>query len=395
MLVMMTMAADAQPDSPDGIQAGRRVTLVERDADIPAHPAPRDARVPFRFPGGSSALILSIDTASGWIQVRGEDLGGAVADGWIIRRYIQGGLQDVTVPTPRETASELSWCPAVPSPNPYADGTLRLATWNIANLHAQDGDSTFGPPRPSVKRDASDYQRIRCYVRLMDPDVLAVQEVDGEEALARVVDTDVYDLHVSNRSKTRDMNGRQNTGFAYKKGLDVTRLPDFDALDVSNGGLRHGARIGVAYGDSQLQLMSVHLKSGCFDNAAQGRDCRQLLRQVPVLEAWIDQHAAGSDPLVVLGDFNRRLTERSDPVWAELDDGQPANADLTAITEGQSVACRDNRFPGFVDHIVFDLRSVAFVDQSSFRQVNLRPEDRSHWDAISDHCPLIVDLRAP
>jgi hypothetical protein len=260
MLVMMTMATDVQPESAGGIQESGRVTLVERDADIPAHPGPLDSRVPFRFAGGSSALILSIDTDSGWIQIRGEDL-------------------------------------------------------------------------------------------------------DGEEALARVVDTEVYDLHVSGRGKTRDMNGRQNTGFAYKKGLDVARLPDFDALDVGNGGLRHGARISVAYGDEQLQLMSVHLKSGCFGNTTvQGRDCARLLRQVPVLEEWIDQHAAGPDPLIVLGDFNRRLNDRSDAVWAELDDGRPSNADLTAVTEGQSISCRDNRFPGFVDHIVFGLRSIDFVD---------------------------------
>jgi endonuclease/exonuclease/phosphatase family metal-dependent hydrolase len=395
MLVMMAMAADAQPDSADGIQEGERVTLVERDADIPAHPAPQDRRVPFRFQGGSSALVLSIDIASGWIQIRGEGLDGEDAVGWIIRRYINGALEDVRARTPGKAASELAWCPAMTSPNPYADGTLRLATWNIANLHARDGDSTFGPPRPSVRRDASDYRRLRCYVRLLDPDVLAVQEIDGEEALARVVDTEVYDLHVSGRGKTRDMNGRQNTGFAYKKGLNVARLPDFDALDVGNGGLRHGARISVAYGDEQLQLMSVHLKSGCFGNTVQGRDCARLLRQVPVLEEWIDQHAAGPDPLIVLGDFNRRLNDRSDAVWAELDDGRPANAELTAVTEDHSINCRDNRFPGFVDHIVFGLRSIDFVDPSSFRQMNFRTADQPHWDAISDHCPVVIDLRSP
>ena len=37
-----------------------------------------------------------------------------------------------------------------------------------------------------MKRTAVDYDRMRCYVRLFDPDVLAVQEVDGEEALSRV-----------------------------------------------------------------------------------------------------------------------------------------------------------------------------------------------------------------
>jgi hypothetical protein len=42
-----------------------------------------------------------------------------------------------------------------------------------------------------VKRTTVDDDRMRCDVRLFDPDSLAVQEVDGEAALSRVVETDV------------------------------------------------------------------------------------------------------------------------------------------------------------------------------------------------------------
>jgi endonuclease/exonuclease/phosphatase family metal-dependent hydrolase len=395
MVITMTMAVDAQPDRTAFIGEGERVRLVERDADIPVHPGPRDPRVPFRFIGGSSGVILSIDLTSGWLQVRSERTDGEIGVGWIIRRYIQDAPEDHGPSGPDVASAELAWCPAIGSPDPYADGTLRLATWNIANLHARDGEATFGPPRPSVERQASDYQRIRCYIRLVDPDVLAVQEIDGADALQRVVDTSVYDVHVSGRGRVGDMNGQQNTGFAYKKGLDVTRLPDFDALSVNNRGLRRGARISVAYGDARLQLMSVHLKSGCFSNADSGSDCVSLRRQVPVLEDWINEQTRGPDPMILLGDFNRRMNDSGDAVWAELDDGQPANVDLTAVTAGMSSNCRDNRFPDFIDHIVFGLRSTRFVDRSSFRHVNLRRADRPYWNSISDHCPLVIDLFAP
>jgi hypothetical protein len=46
----------------------------------------------------------------------------------------------------------------------------------------------------------------------------------------------------------------------------------------------------------------------------------------------------------VLGDFNRRLNQPGDRVWADLDDGDPANADLTALTQEMPVSCRDNEF---------------------------------------------------
>tara|TARA_B110000116_G_scaffold150573_1_gene130249 strand:- start:628 stop:1134 length:507 start_codon:yes stop_codon:yes gene_type:complete len=126
--VMMTMAVDAQPDTAPAIEEGRRVTLVERDADIPAHPGPRDARVPFRFAGGSSGFILSIDRASGWIQIRSERTNGEDGVGWIIRRYIQAAPNDGRTQGPDQPGPKLAWCPAIGSPDPYADGTLRLAT---------------------------------------------------------------------------------------------------------------------------------------------------------------------------------------------------------------------------------------------------------------------------
>jgi hypothetical protein len=96
-------------------------------------------------------------------------------------------------------------------------------------------------------RSSTEYDRIRCYVWLFDPDILAVQEVDGEAALSRVVDTDVYDVYVDDRPKG-SLNGQQNTGFAVKRGLTVVRQPDFQALDIrGDGSLRYGTRIDLTH----------------------------------------------------------------------------------------------------------------------------------------------------
>jgi endonuclease/exonuclease/phosphatase family metal-dependent hydrolase len=229
-------------------------------------------------------------------------------------------------------------------------------------------------------------------VRLFDPDVLAVQEVDGEAALSQVVDTDVYDVHVDDRPKGT-LNGQQNTGFAFKRGLAVVRQPDFTALDVrGDGRLRYGARIDLTHNGQMLQPMSVHLKSGCFENASTSSDCALLLEQVPVLEGWIDVAARGPLPFVVLGDFNRRFTQPHDRVWADLDDGEPANADLTALTQDMPISCRDNAFTEFIDHIVVDRRVLPWVDRTSFRQGTYRQADKAVWGQLSDHCPVQVEL---
>lgn len=148
----------------------------------------------------------------------------------------------------------------------------------------------------------------------------------------------------------------------------------------------------MTQGGQTFALMSVHLKSGCFQNSSTGSACNALKNQIPKLEDWIDDAAAGPHPFIVLGDFNRRLNQTGDLVWEELDDEDPENADLTAVTQDMPVSCRDNQFTEFIDHIVFDKRAIAFVDRSSFRHVTFRQADKPVWNQISDHCPVVVEM---
>ncbi len=380
----------SQPGLAQTYEVADSVQLVERDIDIPAHPGPNDHQVPFRFASGSTAVILSKDPGSGWLQIQGEKVTGYEAVGWITPTYIAGPINP-TAPDP-VPAPELAWCPEKGSSDPHPSGRLRLATWNLGNLHAEDGQSTYGGSQPSVKRYSVDYMRIRCYVRSIDPDILAVQEVDGEEPLLRVVDPDVYDVHVSQRPQPGGLNGGQNTGFSYKKGLEVTERPDLTELDVSAGSLRYGARIDLSHNGHQYQLLSVHLKSGCFDNQNSGSSCNKLFQQPPLLEDWVDSAASAPDPPIFLGEFNRRLNHPNGIFWTNLDDAAPANSDLTSVTDEKPISCRDNQYTSFIDHIVFDRRGIEHVDLSSFRHMTFRQADKESWDRISDHCPVIVEM---
>jgi endonuclease/exonuclease/phosphatase family metal-dependent hydrolase len=386
-LLMLLLLAAATCAAAADVRPGDQVRFIERDQHIPAHPAPGDTRVHLRFVSGSAATVLQVNATTGWIEVRGEPLQGREHTGWVTPRYL------VSQPGDGGPASDsLAWCSLKGSPVSHPSGRLRLATWNLENLHAQDGQSTYTGSDPSVKCTTTDYDRMRCYVRLFDPDIRAVQEVDGEAALSRVVDTDVYDVHVDDRPKG-SLNGKQNTGFAVKRGLTVVRQPDFQALDIrGDGSLRYGTRIDLTHQGQTIQLMSVHLKSGCFENASTSSACETLLAQVPVLEGWIDAAAAGPTPFIVLGDFNRRFNQPNDHVWADLDDGEPPNADLTALTQEMPVSCWDNTFTEFIDHLVVDRRVLPWVDRTSFRQVTYRQADKAVWDQISDHCPVVVEL---
>ncbi len=171
------------------------------------------------------------------------------------------------------------------------------------------------------------------------------------------------------------------------------RRPDFEALDIRGDGcLRYGALIDLTHHGQTLQRMSVQLKSGWVEHTSTGPGCALLLAQVPVLEGWIGAAAEGPMPFIVLGDFNRRFNEPKDQVWADLDDGDPANADLTTVTQDMPMSCRDNTFPECIDHIVVDRRVLPWVDRTSFRHIPYRQADKAVRDQISDHCPVLVEL---
>jgi endonuclease/exonuclease/phosphatase family metal-dependent hydrolase len=189
---------------------------------------------------------------------------------------------------------------------------LAMPVLAVADDQTVPPEAHWAPP-PRARVDFSE----------RDQHIPAVQEADGEAALSRVVDTDAYDVHVD-ASPKGTLDGKQNTGFAFKRGLTVVRQPDFQALDIrGDGSLRYGTRIDLAHNGQTLQLISVHLKSRCADNTSDSTspDCALLLAQVPVLEGWIDTAAQGPLPFIVLGDFNRRFTwtrplvRRSRPRW--------------------------------------------------------------------------------
>jgi hypothetical protein len=111
-----------------------------------------------------------------------------------------------------------------------------------------------------------------------------------------------------------------------------------------DGSLRDSARIDLTHHDQTVRLLSVHRKSGCFDNTTTSSACATLLAQVPVREDRIDAAAQRPTPFIVLGDFDRRFTQPPDQVWGDLNEGEPAHADLSTVTQEISIGCRGNTF---------------------------------------------------
>ncbi|HEU4578355.1 MAG TPA: endonuclease/exonuclease/phosphatase family protein [Polyangiaceae bacterium] len=282
--------------------------------------------------------------------------------------------------------ASLSASPALPAPvsaqaqleRAAAPRSLTIASWNLdwLNRRAQRGP---------VRRGPADYQRLQRYAQRLRADVIAVQEVDGAEALQQVFAPDEYEYHVTSQ---RDV---QRVGFAYRKGLLVERHPDLTALDV--GGLRVGADLTVHVNGEALRLLAVHLKSGCFAAplSSPRAACVKLQAQLPVLERWIDDRARAGEAFLVLGDFNRRLNAR-DPFYAELDDGEPPNADLSLLGEGHASRCWGGKYPEFIDHLLLSRDAAAWLQPNSFAELGYDDADAPFRSKLSDHCPIEVVL---
>jgi len=297
-----------------------------------------------------------------------------------------------------------------------AQETVRIATWNLewlispAEFKRLKADCVPQGARVRAnarrlpcdvttrfERSSRDFSVLARYARSLDADVVALQEVDGPSA-ARLVFPD-YDFCFSGRQHV------QKTGFAIRRGVPFRCGPDNRALSLGDT-LRRGKELVLFPGEArEVRLLSVHLKSGCSREplTAQDKACRDLARQAPILEAWIDAQARAGKRFAVLGDFNRDLLSEasrratlgpSESLWEELDDGSPPEADLRNAAEGEAFRnCTPGQgYRGYIDNIVLSRTLGAEAIAGSFARVTYSAADARHA-RLSDHCPVSIRLK--
>jgi endonuclease/exonuclease/phosphatase family metal-dependent hydrolase len=209
----------------------------------------------------------------------------------------------------------------------------------------------------------------------LDADVLAFQEVSGEQSVREVLPDNGAGYGFCAFSS----HAVQRLVVAWKTSLgagveceveDALSLPD----NPADRRPRPGLSVVLVIDGKRLRVMTVHLKSSCVSpleatdrNPQKGQlaggddNCVILQQQVRPLEAWLEAKATG--PTVVLGDFNRNLphelhalkpkdvrTDGSDPkgprapgvlarsLIGEVNDGAPDGTLLSLV----NVACPTN-----------------------------------------------------
>jgi endonuclease/exonuclease/phosphatase family metal-dependent hydrolase len=293
--------------------------------------------------------------------------------------------------------------------------TLRMATWNIEWLIAprefRELAATCLPRNVSpgnrdryipcnvadeLQRSEADFRALRKVAEVLDADVVALQEVDGPAAARKV-----FPKHQFCFTKRP---GVQNNGFAIRRGIPFRCEADVESLSLG-GRVRSGAHLVLYPNDRrETHLLSVHLKAGCprrpLDDTR--RDCATLAKQVPLLEAWIDEQAAANRRFAVLGDFNHDFSTRGPArtddgtlrnFWAEIDDGEPAGARLVNVSSGERfVNCSAaQNYGSYIDHVVLGERLAAERVPGSFIRTTFDEGDALKRK-LSDHCPIGIEV---
>ncbi|MDB5413629.1 MAG: endonuclease/exonuclease/phosphatase family protein [Rubritepida sp.] len=270
---------------------------------------------------------------------------------------------------------------------PSQAAEIKLATWNIAWLTLRSPNDP-ALPRDLTPRQPGDFTRLAEYARRLDADVIALQEVDGPEAAARIFDPRDYTFLFPDE---RDV---QRTGFAVRRTLRAIRNADLEELDLNptaRFSLRRGTDITVEVEGRMLRLLSVHLKAGCREASDRGRDCETLMQQSTVLAGWVAQRRQEGAAFAILGDFNRRFAGPGDEVLAGLN----AAAPLTRANEGVSNPCWSDPRGGrpFIEHIFLGGAARSWMIRNSLRVMVYAERDPVMRDRLSDHCPVSIRLR--
>lgn len=214
---------------------------------------------------------------------------------------------------------------------------------------SQPAETTGRPVfEDSYARKEQDFADLRSVRDGVGADIIALQEISSLAALAKVFPVEHFVLCISGQLDA-DLNGlghdealaaqttpacaisqtdplpdvpptvspKQYTAFAIRRSPDIQLVASSDVKgfgvvhDPDQRVTRWGPEITVRSGGQSFRLLSIHLKTGCFQGAiaatSTNANCQTLAKALPAFREWVATAGSSGFPFLVLGDFNRRL----------------------------------------------------------------------------------------
>lgn len=270
--------------------------------------------------------------------------------------------------------------------SPVLADEVTVASWNLNHFSGQD----LVGCKPRTQKD---YDSIRTIINNIDADVWFFQEVESVGALARILDPVVWAFHAEDRpapqnpGKCRDSDntfGMQRTALAIKKDRLIGKPHDLQFLDTSQrGNLRYGVAALINVKGLLVELINVHLKSGCFKGTTSDA-CSTLFEQIPYLMSYIAEADRSGRAVLVGGDFNRQLSASGDDAMKTLGYNSDVGLEISSVT-GTSKCSLSGEPPIDYQLTTRKFRGIAKIDMASEYTFT---GPFKEWP--SDHCPMVV-----
>lgn len=125
--------------------------------------------------------------------------------------------------------------------------TLTLSTFNIAWL----GDGI----EDKIERDSIAYSNIINIINELNSDIIAVQEVENNHALIKILDTNYYNFILSENPEY------QKVGFLINKKINIDSIYQLDEITLDNNRLRPAICVFFKYLNEEFVAICLHFKS--------------------------------------------------------------------------------------------------------------------------------------
>jgi endonuclease/exonuclease/phosphatase family metal-dependent hydrolase len=268
--------------------------------------------------------------------------------------------------------------------------TITLGTFNMEWF----GDNS---PDDRKQRTESDVALLASIIRDTDADVLAVQEVENEQAMQRLLQS-----LPEYRFVLGTTGGKQHVGVLYRSSVSVQRVEERWLWMETSGTVSEKAKPNPTRGglvvlctadNTCWVMMVVHLKSTSrADSTPALVERSRVIRQAQAVSvrSWTDSVTRRGEYAVVIGDFNDSpLKKRS--TLDTLKRPLKSTSKLTFVTEGLR-SCAYSALAG-IDHIVVSPSLQQRVIAGTLHTVNFRAElPDALAKRVSDHCPVVVQL---
>lgn len=258
--------------------------------------------------------------------------------------------------------------------------TVSIGTFNIEWL----GDGIEPEQKP---RTDADYAAIAQLISESGAEVVAVQEIENDSALHRLL------RYMPGWHGALSRGGhRQNVGVLYRDGLDCTPIGDYYPLAVDPERNRAGFIVSCRKGAFDWLMMVVHLKSSSrYDSTEElrRRAIEQRREQAAILARWADSvlTTTSERDVLIIGDFNDfpKRSRQSTLTALERDSA------LVFLTEGLT-SCLDHRRKA-IDHILASTSAARHWHPERLRMIDHRAMLPDHSASrISDHCLVVGEF---